>query len=70
MSRLVSLVARILLIAGGFVAVLCGLVAVCLSFSPTISESDRSIAVALSVAVLSIGALAIFAGVWWSGWEE
>ncbi len=70
MSRLVSLIARVLLVGGGFAAVLCGLVAVCVSVSPTIGESERGVAVGVSVAILSIGALAVFAGAWWSGWEE
>ncbi len=70
MSRLVSLIARVLLIGGGLAAVLCGLVAVCVSLSPTIGEGERGLAAGVSVAILSVGALAVFAGACWSGWEE
>lgn len=70
MARLVTLIARIVLTASGLAAVACGLVALRISFAPATGYCERAVAVGVCLIILALGGLSLFAGVWWSGWEE
>jgi hypothetical protein len=70
MTKLVALVARLLLAAGGLAAVSCGLVALCISFAPATGRGEQVAAVGVGIIHLALGGVALFAAVWWSGWEE
>jgi hypothetical protein len=70
MARLVTLVARTVLAVSGLTAISCGLVALRISFAPSVGQGERVMAVGISIVILALGGLALFAGVWWSGWEK
>jgi hypothetical protein len=70
MARLVTLIARVLLAAGGLVAGSCGLVALCISFAPATGQGEQVVAAGVGIIHLALGGVALFAAVWWSGWNE
>jgi hypothetical protein len=69
-GRLVSLIARVLLAAGGLVAVSCGLVALCISFAQATRLGERVMAAGVGIIHLALGGVALFAAVGWSGWDK